>query len=176
MAAYALTANPNIVTHTATGSSIPADPANRDWQQYQQWLATGGVPDPAPAPPVKYINEDQVRVYLRTTTGTAQEVYRITTQVDHLYIAQLRMVAIDAASKDSKMQEALMFFKRANGGLSQVGSTYSPYLMQDTAASAWRIQPSVDGTSLVISITGAPTRTIDWMLTGTVENYAPAGV
>ena len=27
---------------------IPNDPANKDWIAYQEWLAAGGVPDPAP--------------------------------------------------------------------------------------------------------------------------------
>lgn len=176
MATYTLTPNPNIVLHTQTGASIPKDTANRDWQQYQQWLATGGVPDPAALPEVRYVNQNDVRVHLRTTTGTAQEVYRIVTALDHLYIADLRMVAIDAGSKDAKLAAALLFFKRTQTGLSQVGATYAPYTMQDTAASSWRIVPSPSGTDLIISVQGANGRSIDWMLTGTVENYAPAGL
>ena len=33
-------------------ASIPPDPANIDYAEYQQWLAAGNTPDPAPAPPV----------------------------------------------------------------------------------------------------------------------------
>ena len=29
-------------------SSIPNDPENGDWIEYQAWLDAGGVPDPAP--------------------------------------------------------------------------------------------------------------------------------
>jgi hypothetical protein len=36
------------VLRTADQAWIPNDPANRDWQEYQQWLADGGVPDPVP--------------------------------------------------------------------------------------------------------------------------------
>jgi len=30
---------------------IPADPGNRDWREYQAWLAAGNVPLPADPPP-----------------------------------------------------------------------------------------------------------------------------
>jgi hypothetical protein len=28
-------------------STVPNDPNNRDWVQYQEWLAAGNQPDPA---------------------------------------------------------------------------------------------------------------------------------
>ncbi|WP_035690225.1 hypothetical protein [Bradyrhizobium elkanii] len=49
MADYQLTAT-DIVIRTADGAYIPNDPANRDWQEYQDWLAAGGVPDPVKPP------------------------------------------------------------------------------------------------------------------------------
>jgi hypothetical protein len=30
--------------------SIPSDPANTDYQAYLEWVAQGGVPEPAPEP------------------------------------------------------------------------------------------------------------------------------
>ena len=50
MADYQLTAT-DTVLRTADGANIPNDPANRDWVEYQQWLADGGVPDPYVPPP-----------------------------------------------------------------------------------------------------------------------------
>jgi hypothetical protein len=38
------------VYHRPTGRHIPADPANRHWQEYQRWLAAGNVPEPADVP------------------------------------------------------------------------------------------------------------------------------
>ena len=60
------------VIRTADSACIPNDPANRDWAEYQQWLADGGVPDPyvppEPAPPepqpettVLYDHENRLR-------------------------------------------------------------------------------------------------------------------
>jgi hypothetical protein len=53
MALYQLlTPDPNgPVLRTADHVSIPPDPDNRDYAEYQQWVADGGVPDPYKKPP-----------------------------------------------------------------------------------------------------------------------------
>ena len=47
---YQLLANSASVQRS-DGVFIPNDPCNADWQQYQAWIADGGVPTPVPAPP-----------------------------------------------------------------------------------------------------------------------------
>jgi hypothetical protein len=47
---YKLTDNSSFVIWTDNDGVIhfiPNDPANRDWQEYQKWLAEGNTPDPA---------------------------------------------------------------------------------------------------------------------------------
>ncbi len=51
MADYQLTESGETVIRTADRATIPSDPANRDWRDYQDWLAAGGVPDPFVLPP-----------------------------------------------------------------------------------------------------------------------------
>jgi hypothetical protein len=52
MAEYQLTATDAVVIRTADQANIPNDSANRDWVEYQDWLAAGGVPDPYVPPPL----------------------------------------------------------------------------------------------------------------------------
>jgi len=42
---YQLT-NGNTVRRVADNAFIPNDPANTDWQAYQEWLAAGNTPLP----------------------------------------------------------------------------------------------------------------------------------
>jgi hypothetical protein len=49
MAEYQLTEGSSVI-RTADQACIPNDPANRDWIEYQAWLAAGGVPDPVKPP------------------------------------------------------------------------------------------------------------------------------
>lgn len=56
MAEYQFVANSTTVLRRADGAFIPDDPANRDRQEYDAWLAAGGVPDPPdPLPPITVI-------------------------------------------------------------------------------------------------------------------------
>jgi hypothetical protein len=47
---YQLTTG-DTIKRLADNAFIPPDPANTDYAEYQQWLAAGNTPDPAPAPP-----------------------------------------------------------------------------------------------------------------------------
>jgi hypothetical protein len=67
MADYQLTANANVIFRSADGAHIPNDPNNRDWQDYQTWVASGNTADPyvPPAPPpVTTVSQRQARIAL----------------------------------------------------------------------------------------------------------------
>jgi hypothetical protein len=58
MTTYSLFRNPvtgaiaNGVRRDVDGAVIPADPANADWRDYQEWLAAGNAPSPAVNNPI----------------------------------------------------------------------------------------------------------------------------
>jgi hypothetical protein len=48
---YKLIANSDSVRRLNDGAFIPADPANRDYREYLEWLDAGNTPLPADEPP-----------------------------------------------------------------------------------------------------------------------------
>jgi hypothetical protein len=38
-------------------TTIPSDPLNADWREYQEWLAAGNEPLPAPVPVENYVDK-----------------------------------------------------------------------------------------------------------------------
>lgn len=113
---------------------------------------------------------------LRTTDDQPHEVLRLATEPKHVYRATVRVCGIDAGNGTTRDSEVRMVFKRAGAAPSQVGSTTVMSNAQDTAAASWRIAASVDGNDLVISVTGALGRTVDWQVTGEIGAFAPEGV
>jgi hypothetical protein len=113
---------------------------------------------------------------IRTTDDVAAEILRFPTHSKHVYRATLRVCGIDAGNGTTRDSQVVMVFKGLASSLGQVGATAVLWNMQDTAAASWRIQPSVQGADLVVQVTGAVGRTIDWSLAGEVGAFAPEGL
>lgn len=130
------------------------------------------VPPPIVYAGVQLIGEPPVR----TTDDQPHEVLRFTTFPQHVYRTTIRVSAIDAGNGTTRDSEVRMVFKGLAASIVQVGATIVMSNMQDTAAASWRIQAAPQGTDLVITVTGAAGRTIDWQVTGDIGVFAPAGL
>jgi hypothetical protein len=62
----------NGVLRLSDGASIPADPGNRHWQEYQAWLALGNEPEPADEPTPEQAARD---VEVQQAPLTAKEYF-----------------------------------------------------------------------------------------------------
>lgn len=69
---YKLTNSTSIV-RTIDGAFIPADPANTDYQAFNQWLSEGNTPEPAdPLPePVQVDPVEKLRAFLAANPDVA---------------------------------------------------------------------------------------------------------
>jgi len=73
---YTLTNTTTILR--ADGASIPADPANIDYQAYQAWLAAGNTPTPAPVPTTAQQTLAQIVAIEQATPFTHRHLRDIT--------------------------------------------------------------------------------------------------
>jgi hypothetical protein len=122
MSLYRLTSGSSVI-RVADSATIPADPANTDWQAYQAWLAAGNTPDPVLT--VQLTPAQQAAALL--ASGTVQVNSTATPALSGTY-------AIDPLSRGNII--AVQTSINAGLGLPGGGSTFS-YLDAAGAAHAF---------------------------------------
>jgi hypothetical protein len=162
------------VTRVSDGTLLGQDPANADWLQYQD---DGGaaVTDPPDPPPILFGTVTAFSGMVRTTDATPTEIYRVTLAPQTGYAGEVTVIGVDGANGAVKVLRASFAFKRLNAGAMNVGAPVVVAQHADAAATGWGIAPSVSGNDIVLSVTGASGRTIDWAADGMVESFAPGG-
>jgi hypothetical protein len=150
-------------------------------QEYLDWLAAGNTPDP-PTPPALIFSEAQnLQAKVRTTDAVATQLARWTLNTLTGYDVELRLLAVDSANGVMKKIVADMTLERLNAGALLIGQTVLAS-HQSTGAPAtasgvanWAVSASISGNDVVITVTGAASRTIDWLVNGRYATYVPAG-
>jgi hypothetical protein len=151
------------------------DPPSQRQGLYAAWLAAGNTPAPAVPAPLVYASSTPVEGRVRTTDATPTEVYRRTLAPLTGYAAILGLLGVDAGNGAVRMIRASVVAKRLGSGAVLVGAPVVIANHQDTGAATWAIAATVSGNDVVISVTGAAGRTIDWLLNGEVRSFTPAG-
>lgn len=129
----------------------------------------------AAAGAIVYASRLDINRRLRTTNATPAELYRATLAPLTGYRADLRLLAVDAGSGALRSIHASIVAKRLGNGALLVGSPVVIANHQDAAASAWGITAAAEGNDFVITVAGAASRNIDWLLTGDVVSFTPGG-
>lgn len=134
------------------------------------------VPQPIPPPITEFLRSVLVDAQIRTTDDQPHEVFRFPTEQLRRYRADLIINGIDAGNFVSKVMEGRFVWKRTTGANAlMVGITVVSDI-GDPAAAAWAPNALPQGADIVFTVKGAAGRTIDWLLTGTVDVYAPGGL
>lgn len=132
--------------------------------------------DPTPDPPVVlYDRSIEIKAQVRTTDDVPLEVFRFPCDPKHRYRASLACSGIDAVSGVSRDLEGRFVWKRATGNAVMVGVTVVSTL-GEAASSSWAPAATASGTDVVFTVKGAVGRTVDWLLRGIVDAFAPEGL
>ena len=120
-------------------------------------------------------------VELARTGGRPAELFRRALAPLTAYTALVHLVGVDRGNGNVRYLRATLAAKRLGGGailVNDVGG--QPYRLladhRDGSAGTWAIAPSVAGNDVVITVTGAAGRTIDWFLRIEVDAFTPGGV
>jgi hypothetical protein len=93
MYTYTHTSNPNVILRS-DGASIPADPLNRDYAEYLQWVAAGNTAAPAPGPDLNALKTD----LMARVDALVADIYSNWTRFQQEYILR-EQAATDFASR-----------------------------------------------------------------------------
>ena len=129
----------------------------------------------APPPVYEYARTVPVEAVVRTTTDAPTEVWRLTSATKHQYAATFVFMATDEATAACKRTDIVYVWKRDTAAPTLVGE--APISNVDEQGSAgWDVAADVDGDGLVVRVVGGRTSTVDWLVRGRVELFAPGGL
>jgi hypothetical protein len=184
------------ITHPLTGTSMrslvriamteSADGVSVDWDDDSpiSQAAIGAIKavvaahDASPdLPPVVFSDEIPVDSGVVRTVGVAPSVIlRRTLPPATGFVVELVVIGVDAASFAARVQHARFSVKRQNAGALVVGAPAIDPPQADPATTSWSISGAAQGNDVIISVSGAANRTVDWTARGSVVRFAPGGL
>ncbi len=182
---YQLLNNPTTV--------LELDESGRKWSipitdpKYQAFLAGGGIPAPADPPAPRYVTVGALGEHrVRTTDAPPTEIARFTVPTNTEYTGLLRIRGITDDLGNLRNIQAVVSVGRAAGNVAiiptRVGAATATIVADHAIGSggAWPLPSiTVDNSNgkhdLVLTVTGAVSTGINWLLTGYFETFSPSG-
>jgi hypothetical protein len=133
----------------------------------------------AHVPPPRYVDYVETQAFdakAATTDATATELWRTTLPAQHAYLFTAQVVGIDRGNGAALRFEAKYSVKRLNAGVVQIGSPVVVCDQRDAGAAGWVVAPAMVGNDVLLRVTGAAGRTVDWVFSAGAALYAPAGL
>jgi hypothetical protein len=137
---------------------------------------TVAVTPPPPLPTLKKLGFT-VEAEVTTTNATITTLGNYPIPTNSGFDISLVVYGIDTGNGNVKKMKREGFVKRLAGAPVLVGTMDTPTPdKNDAGAAAWAVAFSFTATNLLIQVTGAAGRTIDWSLFADVRQFRPSGV
>ncbi len=136
------------------------------------------VSDPPTPMPIRYTEGVVVEGMVHTADATPTPIWSLTLAQRTGYAGQATVIGVDSGNGTVKVTNVTFAMKRLNAAPVGVGNppmvTVSRH--DDPAATAWNVQPSIVGNDVVVTVTGAAGRPIDWSIHGSMMSFTPGGI
>jgi hypothetical protein len=127
-------------------------------------------------PPITHFSKTiTTSAKVRTSGATSTELLRAALKPLTGYDVNIRLLGVDGGNGAVKKLVVDFTVKRLNAGPVQVGNTTVLVNHTDTAAATWTAGFTFDGNDIVIMVTGAANRTIDWGMVANINSFTPGG-
>lgn len=133
-------------------------------------------------PPVRFQATEPFMRQVRTTGAAPAEIFRATLGQMTACRARLVVLAIDSGNGAYASLEKIVSVERLGAGAVNLLTTDTVVQRMTGAAAvtagvaSWAVAVTLAGNDIVVRVTGATGRTVDWGMSGEVMRYAPGGV
>lgn len=131
--------------------------------------------EPAPPPPLRYLNSMMIEGQVRTTNDTATPIATFTPEANRLYKATISFMAANPGIAGTFFRDELWAWKKVGTAAPIITGSAPIFDVPEQQAADWNTEVVVSGQTVVVRVIGERTGPVDWLVTGTIQVYVPAG-
>jgi hypothetical protein len=171
-----------------TGSPDPATVEIMDldedaWAEFQaappgeKHLAEDGTltvvpPDPLP---LRYLSSIPIEGTVHTTNDTPTPIITFTPEANRLYRAAISFMATNPTVAGTLFRDEIWAWKKVGTANPVITGTAQIFNVDESQSADWNTEVVVSGANVVVRVIGERTGPVDWLVSGTLSVYVPAG-